>query len=229
MKTQLLIPAAGMGQRLGAQGPKALTDLCGEPMLVRTLRAFSGLGLLPGAVVTIPGAYASEFRNVLASAFPGTPFSLIDGGAERQDSVENGLHALDADTDIVVIHDAARPFVAVASIHASIDAAIAYGAATVAIPCNDTILEAESDDFLCNTPDRSILWACQTPQTFRVDVIRKAHEIARREEFVSTDDATLVRRVGGAVKLVRGTPLNFKVTAPGDLALARCVIEGGLA
>lgn len=115
------------------------------------------------------------------------------------------------------------------SIRASVDGAAEFGAATVAIPSIDTILVSDADAFLADTPDRKTLWACQTPQTFRVDVLRHAHKEAQRVGFTGTDDASLVRRAGGKVKLVMGSPLNFKVTTPQDLALARCVIEGGLA
>jgi 2-C-methyl-D-erythritol 4-phosphate cytidylyltransferase len=115
-----------------------------------------------------------------------------------------------------------------ASVRASIEAAAEHGASTVAIPCSDTILVADDEDMLVNTPDRRRLWACQTPQTFRLDVIKQAHQQARAEGFTGTDDATLVRRMGHPVKLVKGTPLNFKITTPEDLALAETIIDKGL-
>jgi 2-C-methyl-D-erythritol 4-phosphate cytidylyltransferase len=228
-RTQLLIPAAGMGARLGADRPKALIDLAGTPLLVRTLGRFVELGLLDRCVIAIAPQAREWFETTLATHFPSIPMRLVNGGAERQDSVYKGLEALDPSTDIVVIHDAARPFVSVESIRASIDAAAEFGAATVAIPSVDTILVADNDVCLQDTPDRKTLWACQTPQTFRVDLLCRAHEQAKRAGHTGTDDASLVRRAGGKVKLVMGSPLNFKVTTPQDLALARCVIEGGLA
>ena len=225
---QLLIPAAGMGLRLGAGGPKALIELAGKPLLVRTLARFDGLGLVNLAVIVGPPESKNQFREILDAAFPGYTFTWADGGAERQLSVANGLDALAADTEIVVIHDAARPFVPEGAIQGSIDAAREYGAATVAIPAIDTVLVGDGDAFLVDTPDRTRLWACQTPQTFRVSVIREAHRKASREDHLGTDDATLVQRTGGRVKLVNGSPLNFKVTTPEDFALAQRVIEGGL-
>ncbi|MCC6154244.1 MAG: 2-C-methyl-D-erythritol 4-phosphate cytidylyltransferase [Candidatus Hydrogenedentes bacterium] len=228
-RLQLLIPAAGMGTRLGADRPKALIDLDGVPLLVRTLARFADLDLLDNCIITIAPQARSEFEGALRVHFPTAHVRLVDGGKERQDSVRNGLAALDSTTEIVVIHDAARPFVSPESIRASVDAAAQIGAATVAIPSIDTILVSDSEAFLTATPDRNTLWACQTPQTFRVEVLRHAHDIALRDGFAGTDDASLVRRAGGKVKLVMGSPLNFKVTTPQDLALARCVIEGGLA
>lgn len=228
-RLQLLIPAAGMGTRLGADRPKALIDLAGFPLLVRTLRRFADLDLLDSCVITIAPQARAEFEGALRTYFPAARVRLIDGGKERQDSVRNGLAALNPATEIVIIHDAARPFVSVESIRAAVDAAAKFGAATVAIPSIDTILVSDADAFLADTPDRKALWACQTPQTFRVDVLRHAHEQALGDGFAGTDDASLVRRAGGKVKLVMGSPLNFKVTTPQDLALARCVLEGGLA
>lgn len=227
--TQLLIPAAGMGTRLGADRPKALIELSGAPLLVHTLRRFDAVGLAHRCVIAIAPQAHDTFRQCLGQYFPATQITLVAGGAERQDSVCNGLAALGPSTEIVLIHDAARPFVSAQSIQDSITAAAEFGAATVAIPSIDTILVADADGFLQETPDRKALWACQTPQTFRVDVLRHAHDTAKRERFAGTDDATLVRRAGGRVRLVMGSPLNFKVTTPQDLELARCVIEGGLA
>jgi 2-C-methyl-D-erythritol 4-phosphate cytidylyltransferase len=224
----LLIPAAGMGVRLGQNRPKALIDIAGKPMLVRALERFAPLGLVAGAVIVVTPGHRSDFERALTKAFPSSEFTLIDGGTERQDSVRHGLDSLDPGSDVVVIHDAARPFVSTESIQASIAAAEEYGAATVAIPCIDTILVANADQCLQETPDRSTLWACQTPQTFRVAVIRDAHAAAKRDAAILTDDASLVRRVGGVVRLVHGTASNFKITTPGDLALAECAVRNAL-
>ena len=147
---------------------------------------------------------------------------------DSQHSVENGLAALETDTDIVAIHDAARTFIRTEAVQASIDAAADCGASTVAIPSIDTILVSDDEGYLADTPDRSKLWACQTPQTFRIDVIRSAHKMARERGYLGTDDATLVMRAGGKVKLVPGSPLNFKITTPEDLERARHVVEQGL-
>lgn len=228
MKIQAVIPAGGMGQRLGTLQPKALVPIAGVPLLVRTLKPFQSLGLANTAVIPIPGSHRAEFEAVLEAAFPGHAMRLVEGGSERQDSVHAGILALDADTDICVIHDAARPFVSPEVIQASIDAAAEYGAATVAIPTIDTILMDDGDGFLRETPDRRLLWACQTPQTFRVAVIRNAHEEALHRGFHGTDDATLARHCGSPVKLVPGSPHNLKVTRPSDLHVAEAFIEKGV-
>ena len=225
----MLIPAAGMGTRLGAAGPKALLDLRGEPMLVHTLRRFEPLGLLHNTVIVVHPDHEGAIAGACVRAFPNSRFHFVPGGAERQESVLRGLDALEPATEIVVVHDAARPFVQPDSIRKSIEAAARHGAATVAIPSSDTILVADEDGFLADTPDRSRLWACQTPQTFKVEVLRSAHEAARRNGDAVTDDATLVQRAGGRVELVMGSALNIKITVPDDAVLARVIIEKGLA
>ena len=221
MKAQLLIPAAGMGVRLGANGPKALVDLGGRPLLAVTLSRFSEIGLLDPAIIVAPAAHFSAFEDVLARHLKPGSWRMVEGGAERQESVSRGLAALRADAEIVVIHDAARPFVPRRAVEGSIAAAAECGAATVAVPVSDTILVSDGRGFLESTPDRRLLWACQTPQTFRVDVIRRAHQAAIEGGYLCTDDATAVRRTGLPVRLVEGSPENFKVTTPFDLATAR--------
>jgi 2-C-methyl-D-erythritol 4-phosphate cytidylyltransferase len=225
MKAQLMVPAAGQGERLGQGLPKALVEIGGEPLLCVTLARFESLGLLESAVIVIAPESRSTFRAVLDDAFPGRAFQLVDGGHERQQSVWNGLEALDSSTEVVVIHDAARPFVGHDSIRESIRGAEEVGAATVAIPCVDTILCSDDSGFLESTPERSRLWSCQTPQTFRVEVVRAAHRKAAEHNWTAADDATLVRASGGMVKLVEGSRENIKITTPGDIAYAAFLME----
>ena len=228
VNAQLMIPAAGMGQRLGCEMPKALVDLAGRPMLLQTLGRFESFAWSGPVIVLCPEGHQEAFADVLAEAAPPSGCRLLPGGERRQDSVARGLAALETATEVVVIHDAARPFIEPWSVQASIEAARDCGAATVAVPAVDTLLEGDEDGFLVQTPERRRMWACQTPQTFRVEVIRQAHERAQAEELSVTDDATLVRMTGGTVRLVAGTPLNFKVTNATDLALAEAVLREGL-
>lgn len=229
MKTQLVLAAAGMGVRLG-QGPKALVHLGGKPLLVRALERFASFGLVDNAVILHPPGrhFAKQFLAALDSAFTGVDFVLCEGGAERQISVRNALEHVSDETDIVVIHDAARPFVPLDSVRKAIEAASEFGGATVAIPVTDTILCADGNDFLAETPDRRRLWACQTPQVFRTNAIKRAHDEAERERVICTDDATLARRYGCNVKLIMGSPMNMKITNPDDIALAESMLTEGL-
>ncbi len=197
-------------------------------MLIRTLTAFAACDLANNAIIAIPDSHRGAFETLLATAFPGNRITLVDGGAERQDSVRKALDALSAETRLCAIHDAARPFVNAEAIEASFTAAATYGAATVALPTIDTVLIGDDESFLQDTPDRKTVWSCQTPQTFQVDIIRAAHADALAKGFQGTDDATLVRRFGHPVKLVHGAPSNLKVTTPTDLVFAEAIIEKNL-
>lgn len=225
---QLLLAAAGRGARLGRDEPKALIPLAGVPMVARALACFENLPQVGGAIVTAPPGCVESFEAALKGR-QALPLRIIEGGAERQESVRIALDAMDKYEGVVVIHDAARPFVTAEIISACITEALEHGAATVAVPCVDTILQGRGDGFLERTPDRSRLWACQTPQAFRFDLIRSAHENAARQGLRATDDATLVRRMGFEVKLVVGSPENRKITTPEDLAYAEHLFANGRA
>lgn len=227
MIARALIAAAGEGRRLGADVPKALVELGGVPLFVHSLLSFERAGMLDGAVVLAPPAHAGAVQEIIGSRFPEHEITIVPGGRTRQESVWNGLCVVPSDSYVIAIHDAARPFTPPSAIRASVDAAAAYGAATVAIPCSDTVLEADENSFLNRTPDRSRLWQCQTPQSFRLDVIKAAYVNARAKDLTATDDATLVRRNGGTVKLVDGSPYNFKITLPEDLRLAEAMVASG--
>jgi 2-C-methyl-D-erythritol 4-phosphate cytidylyltransferase len=176
-------------------------------------------------MIMVPLHHEKAFRTAIDAAFPGTHIQLSAGGAERQQSVARGLDALPTDHGIVVIHDAARPFIDADTIREAINEARKHGAATVATPCVDTILQATKDQFLESTPDRSRLWACQTPQVFRIDLLREAHRRAAAEGRTYTDDATLVMAHGAPVRIVAGSPKNLKVTTPEDLRYAEFLLK----
>ena len=224
-KVIALVVAGGSGQRLKGAIPKQYIDLKGISVLRRSILAF----LKHPKVDAVRVVIRPEDKALYAKATAGLKLlQPVHGGATRQQSVKNGLESLkEAKPSIVLIHDAARPFVPVEAICASIDAAAEHGAATVAIRCIDTILQGDADGYLQATPDRSMLWACQTPQTFRVGVIREAYRSAHAEGFLGSDDATVARRSGATVKLVEGSAFNFKVTTPSDLALATLLLQGG--
>ena len=228
MTARLLLAAAGTGTRLGAERPKALVDIAGRPLLVWTLSRFHSMGLAAGAVVLATPGAIPDFQAAIDAAGIDTKIHLVEGGAERQLSVRNGLAAMPDDTEIVLIHDAARPFVSETAVRGAIDAAVECGASTVALPAIDTILQADSTSYLESTPRRETMWMCQTPQVFRKGVITDAHDRAQADALMLTDDATLVRHYGNPVKLIPGDALNFKITTPADIAFAETVIAQGL-
>jgi 2-C-methyl-D-erythritol 4-phosphate cytidylyltransferase len=220
LNVSALLVAAGFGSRLGAQLPKALVVLQGVPLAVRSARALASSAHVTSLIVVVPAGYEARVREQLdqAGGWP-FPLQLVAGGAERQDSVRAGLAAV-ADADLILIHDAARPFVRPETVDAAISTAQQYGAAVVGIPASDTIKDVDEDGWITATPPRTRMWQVQTPQVFRADLIRTAHQRALADQVVATDDSALVERLGVRVRMVRGTPENRKITTPDDLRWA---------
>ncbi len=217
MQTTAILVAAGPGTRLGAGEPKAFVALNGTPLLVHSLRALLAAPAISAAVVVVPPAERHRAAALLEHHGPWRiTVALVDGGAERQDSVRAGLQAA-PDADLVVIHDAARPFIATAVIERAIAAATAHGAAVVAVPSTDTVKRVSADGWVEDTLPRERIWLAQTPQVFRAAVIRAAHAASSGP---ATDDAVLVERLGRRVHVVPGEPSNRKITTPEDLRWA---------
>ena len=226
MHVNVVIVAAGKGTRLQSELPKPFLSVAGKPILVHTLRRFVPIEAVRRIVVVVAAEREALCRDMLHTHGPWPqPITIAHGGAERQDSVRNGLAALEPRCEIVVIHDAARPFIGVEAIQRSIDAAAKVGSAVVATPVRDTIKRADAQHTIRETVSRHDLWLAQTPQTFQVGVIRAAHRWARQRGITGTDDATLVEQMGRPVRLVPGNALNFKITTPDDLALAQAVLQ----
>jgi 2-C-methyl-D-erythritol 4-phosphate cytidylyltransferase len=185
--------------------------------------------LVKKIVVVIAPEREALCADLLATHGPsGPPVALVHGGPERQDSVRLGLAALDADCEVVVIHDAARPFIAPEIIDRSVAVAAECGGALVAVPARDTLKRVDKNGLVVETVPRQDLWLAQTPQTFRVPLIRAAHTRALTEGVVATDDAALVEWAGGKVQVVLGDARNFKITTPEDLRLAEVMLQKGL-
>ena len=210
-----IIVAAGPGTRLAAGMPKAFVPLAGVPLFVRSLHALLASRAIDRVIVVAP---PDDMTNAAQLLEAGAPYRLVPqlvaGGAERQDSVRHGLAAV-GDAALVAIHDAARPFVTADTIDAAIEAAREHGAAIVAIPATDTIKLVHPDGWIEATPPRARTWLAQTPQVFRTNLIRAAHDDAD-PTAPATDDAALVERLGHRVRVVVGTADNRKITTPDD-------------
>lgn len=227
MKTIALIPAAGMGKRMGAGINKQYLMLAGIPIVARTIGVFEESPLVDEIYVISPRAEIPFCREqVIAVHGFSKVKAIVEGGAERQHSVLNGLRSIvdPADNDLVLIHDGVRPFVTKEMIAQSIAMAKAHEGALVAVPVKDTIKMAV-DGIIRETPPRETLWQAQTPQAFRYGIIRDAHEKAAAEGFLGTDDASLVERLGGEVHVVMGDYRNIKITTPEDLVLAEAFFK----
>jgi 2-C-methyl-D-erythritol 4-phosphate cytidylyltransferase len=198
MKVTAVIVAAGEGLRIGDNVPKPYLPLVGRAMLLRTLDRFFSAQSIGKIVLVIAASELSRCERMLRgdSALGRRPWVLQSGGATRQQSVRAGLEKIHGDTDIVVIHDGARPFVSPALIERCIESADRNGAVVVGLPARDTIKIVSDDHRVLSTPDRKALWEIQTPQAFRRKLIVEAHDWAVREGFEATDDAMLVEQMG---------------------------------
>lgn len=224
-----VIVAAGKGERMGTALPKPFLPLAGTPLFIHTLRSLSKSSLVSKVVLVVAAEQEQFCRDLLNQYGPfDATVSLVHGGPERQDSVRLGLSALDPDCDIVVIHDAARPFVSTNIVEQSIIAAAEYGGALAAITARDTIKRVNQELLVTETVPRHDLWLAQTPQTFRVSLIREAHTRAQAFGVIVTDDAALLEWAGGTVKIVSGDARNFKITTPEDLQLAEAILKQAL-
>jgi 2-C-methyl-D-erythritol 4-phosphate cytidylyltransferase len=215
----VLIPAGGIGTRLGRRTPKQFLRLGGAPILAATLQHFTRHPGVQAIVVAAPAAHVARTRRLVGRSGR-RPVEVVTGGATRQDSVWLALQAAPAAADIVVVHDAVRPFIDRRLIDAVVAAAVEDGAAICALPIAETVKRV-GDGVVEATLDRSGLWAVQTPQAFRAAVLREAHDKARRDGVVGTDDAMLVERLGHPVRVVPGRAGNVKITTPEDLRRAR--------
>lgn len=228
MLVNAVVVAAGKGERMGTALPKPFLPVAGVPLFIRTVRNLARSSLIKKIILVVTAEREDFCRTLLEeSTSVATPLVLIHGGEERQDSVRLGLAALDPGCDIVVIHDAARPFVAVEIIDRSIAVAAEYGGALVAVPARDTIKRVNKEQIVVATMPREDVWLAQTPQTFRVTLIREAHLRAHALGITATDDAALLEWAGGQVKIVPGDLRNFKLTTPADLQLAESLLQGG--
>jgi 2-C-methyl-D-erythritol 4-phosphate cytidylyltransferase len=216
----VVIPAGGVGTRFGARLPKQFVRLGRAPILTETVGHFTRHPAVIAIVVAAPEIHVERTRRALARVTRRAPVTVVQGGGMRQDSVWLALQAVPRDADVVVVHDAVRPLITRRLIDAVVGAAAEAGAAICAMPITETVKRVRQD-VVETTLDRSELWAVQTPQAFRAALLREAHEKARRDGVVCTDDAMLVERLGHPVRVVRGLAENVKITTPDDLRRAR--------
>jgi 2-C-methyl-D-erythritol 4-phosphate cytidylyltransferase len=212
---------------MGAKGGKGFVAVGGQPMAIYSLRTLVKLRDLL-SIVLVVGADQQEHAASTVADFGPWPISvhLSRGGAERQDSVAAGLALVDPAADLVVVHDAARPFVPLRCFQACIETAARSGAAIVAVPAHDTIKVVDPKNEIVETLDRRTIWLAQTPQVFRADLLRRAYARARAVGYTATDDAMLVERLGVTVRVVPGESMNRKITTPDDLEWAESYLRG---
>ncbi|HTV06394.1 MAG TPA: 2-C-methyl-D-erythritol 4-phosphate cytidylyltransferase [Acidobacteriaceae bacterium] len=229
MRVFVILPAAGLGTRMAvgqsaAAAPKQFLELAGVPVLIHTLRAFAAVPQIAEVYVAVR---ANEMDRLAAQihdyGFSGK-VRVVEGGDHRQQSVANALNAIDCSPDdIVLVHDAVRPLIDAATIERTIRAVEKHDAAIVGLPAVDTIKQVErtaDGAIITSTIPREYIVQAQTPQGFRCGLLKRAFAEAEADEFIGTDEASLVERSGAQVAVVQGSPANFKITQPGDLQLA---------
>ncbi len=223
MTASAIIVAAGSGVRLGSSVPKAFVKIGGRTMLSYSLRAVAQVSSIGELVITVPEGFESAARAEAASAGLGVPVKITPGGIERQDSVRIALGLTSSESELVIVHDAARPLATPAIFEACLAAAARAGGAIAAIPVSDT-LKRVADGAIAATVARAELWQAQTPQAFRRAMLVAAHQRGFSERIVATDDADLVERTGVRVEVVEGSTANIKITTPSDLAIVEAIV-----
>lgn len=223
MSAIAVIVAAGSGERFG-NSAKVLAPLLNRPILAWTLDAFTASTRTNGIVIVVGPHTEHGVTEMIAAGNWPKVIGMVPGGSSRQESMANGVAAVPAETNIVLVHDAARPLVRPTQIDACIEAAALDGGAILASPVTDTIKRG-ADGMIYETIDRSTLWGAQTPQVFRADLIRQMATLALAGEPGITDEASLAERLGFAVRIVASDSTNLKITHPHDLIVAEAILR----
>ncbi len=205
---------------------KLLIPLDGNPILVYSLKVFIQSPSVEEVILVVPPGKKKEYAVLLAPFFKGKKeINLVEGGGRRQDSVWNGVKMVSPQTEVVLVHDGARPFVSEKMIHDSVAAALEVGGCVVGVPCKSTLKECDEKQFVLRTPSRDHLWEIQTPQTFQVGLLKQAFKEADQKKLEVTDEGMLLEALGHPVKVVLGEYTNIKVTTPEDLLLAELILK----
>ncbi len=210
---------------MGTNVDKLWLEVAGRPVVAHTWKQFNDAACVDEIILVVRDVMQPHFTELAEKFHFQKPFRLVAGGVERQDSVWNGLAAVSAKTEIVAIQDAARPCTSADLIAATIAAARETGAAVAAQPVTDTIKETADGKIISRTIDRSKLWSVQTPQTFRLEVIRRAISSAREQKLILTDDTAACELIGQPVQLVKAGAPNPKVTVPADLPFIESLLR----
>lgn len=222
----VIIAAAGMSNRMGSKINKQFLAIDNKPILAHSIEKFEKCKYIDEIIVVTKEEEVEYCRKEIVKKYGFKKVSnIIKGGKERQDSIYNGLLALNEKTDIVLTHDGARPFVRIETIEEGIQGVVEHGACVIGVPVKDTIKVVDDEDKVHHTPKRSLLWAAQTPQCFWIHLLKSGYEMASREGIMGTDDSSLVERTGHKIKMIMGSYDNIKITTPEDLIIAESLIK----
>ncbi len=222
-----VIVAAGSGKRMGTDKPKQFLELMGKTVIERTAAVFGGCTAVNELIIVSSESGIEECGKILKKYNWDKPVKYVLGGAERYESVYNGIGSADERCGIILIHDGVRPFVSENIIFSSIDAALRYGACAAGVKSKDTVKISDENGFVSSTPVRDFVYSIQTPQTFKIDIIKDAYERAFKTGVFGTDDASLAENAGYRVKIIEGSYENIKITTPDDLLVGEKILTGG--
>lgn len=221
----VIIPAAGQGKRMGRGSNKVFLPLIDMPVLLHSVSTFSACSKVDNLVVVVAPDEVSQVETMLHGLNGIKPWQVVAGGRERQHSIANAIKVVSSETKIILVHDGARPLITEECIQKVIEASIVHQAVVVAVAEKNTIKTVDENGWVTGTLERGTLWSVQTPQGFDAHLLRQAYEKAEQEEFIGTDDASLVERLGVKVKVVCGCYDNLKITTPEDLTIAEALLE----
>ncbi|MCX5809341.1 MAG: 2-C-methyl-D-erythritol 4-phosphate cytidylyltransferase [Proteobacteria bacterium] len=226
MRTLAIILAGGSGKRMGTATNKQFLLLDNKPIIVRTLQIFEECRPVDGVYLVVNQKDLPIMQEEILETYKfNKVLKLVIGGRLRQDSVRNGLEAIENPCDIVIIHDGARPFVSPSFIEKGIFLMEMFDAVISALPVKDTIKTVSKEGFVMKTLERDSLWNVQTPQTFKYDLIVKAYREGMNKKLYGYDDATFLEHMGKKVKVIEGSPYNIKITTPEDLIIAKGMLS----
>jgi 2-C-methyl-D-erythritol 4-phosphate cytidylyltransferase len=226
MRTLAIILAGGAGKRMGASTNKQFLLLDNKPIIVHTLQTFDECRSIDNIYLVVNQKDLPVIQEEILESYRFNKLTkIVIGGRLRQDSVRNGLEAIEGPCDIVVIHDGARPFVPPAFIEKGIYLMEMFDAIIPALPVKDTIKVISKEGFVVKTLERDSLWHVQTPQTFKYELIAKAYKEGMAKKVFGYDDATFIEMMGKKVKVIEGSPYNIKITTPEDLTIAKGMLS----
>lgn len=221
----VIIPAAGSGERMGSEIPKPFIKVGDKTILHHTVSRFLNVPGIVQVIIATSEKYIPEIEAMSDSFSKGADFfKVVKGGAERQYSIYNALEYVSGQAHLVAVHDAVRPFIREELIVECCEVAEKVGGAVLGVPAKDTIKQVDNEQMITSTPNRVFLWQAQTPQIFRKELLVKAYQLALEDEYIGTDDASLVERIGGKIQMVEGDRENLKITYPVDLKIAELIL-----
>ncbi|KAL8222849.1 hypothetical protein R6Q57_020248 [Mikania cordata] len=219
----VVLLAGGMGKRMGASMPKQYLPLLGQPIALYSFYTFSQMPEVKEIVVVCDPSYRDIFEDAKDKISVNLKFALP--GKERQDSVYSGLQTIDLTSELVCIHDSARPLVTISDVEKVLSDGLRVGASVLGVPAKATIKEGNSESFVVKTLDRKTLWEMQTPQVIKPELLKKGFELVNREGLEVTDDVSIVEHLKHPVYITQGSYTNIKVTTPDDLLLAERILN----